>query len=407
MPFARLYNQLQSQALYTGAVFSILLIFVIPFSTALTTLFSFLIFLIWLLSGQFMQLPVLLKRNPTALFAFALFTALTLAIFYSPVPVQEGLSGLKKYHELLLLVVLLGFLDQENFYRWGFYALFLSLLITLISSYAIYFDFLPAPESARASPSLKMRITHSLFMAFLAFYCAHQLIDNPAWRRFWIVLFLLSTCNLFFMIDGRTGQLLYFLLSFLFSYQRLSKFKAAAFIGFNILFFIFFLNFSSGGQRIHEGIANSRSYLQGHTETHSSMGQRLTFWKHSIELIAEKPLLGHGTGSFASQYARVAAADDIKTSNAHNEFLMLGVQTGLLGILLFLGLLFSYYRQQKLLAAKQQWFAQGVLLTFTLNSLLNSTLLDHAEGHWFACLIALSLAPLTSTQAAEKPTQSC
>jgi len=409
MPFVKLYDKFQPKLLYTGAICTILLIFVIPFSTALTTVFSLLIFFIWLLSGQLIPSLILLKRNPTALFAFALFIDLGVATIYSSAPSHEAWYGLKKYYELILLVTLFSFLYQEKLHRWALYAWILSLMITLFCSYAIYFDVLSAPTSAHASSSLKMRITHSLFIALFSFYCAHQILDQQATigRIGWIILFLLSTVNLFFMIDGRTGQLIYVLLIFLLGYQRLSQFKAMILMGLNILFVILFVNFGHGSQRIQDGLRNSQSYLQGHTETQTSVGQRLTFWKHALTLIAEKPILGHGTGSFASQYARVATAGEIRTGNAHSEFLMLGVQTGFLGLSLFIGFLVAYYRQQIQLIDKQRWFAQGVLLALIVNSLINSTILDHSEGHWFACLIALTLAPLNYTQFEPETTKSC
>ena len=94
------------------------------------------------------------------------------------------------------------------------------------------------------------------------------------------------------------------------------------------------------------------AYLQSHPEkTEASMGLRFTFWKYSLKLIAEKPLLGHGTGSFAKEYQRIAGNElsIIKnpqvpsnelfiTKNPHNEFLMISTQLGLLGLLIYLGL---------------------------------------------------------------------
>ena len=99
-------------------------------------------------------------------------------------------------------------------------------------------------------------------------------------------------------------------------------------------FLVLFLSFSDKANRINEGFANTQAFLQPKPEqTESSMGQRYTFWKYSLKLIAEKPLLGHGTGSFAKEYQRIAMGEQFITVNPHNEFVMVGVQLGLLGVL--------------------------------------------------------------------------
>lgn len=396
MSFARFCHRTQSLTSTSGAVLTALLMLAIPFSTSLTSILSIMIALIWLASCRFLQLPVLIRQNTSALFALLLFLYLIIAISYSSASLSEATRSLKKYRELLLLVILIPFLAEEKYRRWQFQAFVLASIVTLLGSYAMSFDLIPSPESAKGSPSFRMRITHSLFIAFFAYYCAHQTLSNRSNRFYWISLYVLSFYNIFFIVQGRTGQLIYILLISLFSVQRLTKAKALLFIGLHVIFLALFINFSEGGTRINEGLFNSQSYLQGKTETQSSMGQRLTFWKHSLALIAESPWLGQGTGSFAKGYQRLAAEDEIESSNAHNEYLMIAVQTGALGLLIFLGFMISFYWHTKRLPPEYKWFAQGTIIAFAINSLFNSTMLDHTEGHWFACLMALSLAPLSS-----------
>ena len=94
------------------------------------------------------------------------------------------------------------------------------------------------------------------------------------------------------------------------------------------------------------------------------MGQRYTFWEYSIKLIAEKPLLGHGTGSFAKEYERSAHNEHLITKNPHNEFLMISVQLGLLGLLIYLGFLANQYYCAKKLPNEEKWLAQGLFTAF-------------------------------------------
>ena len=109
-------------------------------------------------------------------------------------------------------------------------------------------------------------------------------------------------------------------------------------------------------------------------------------------MIAEKPLLGHGTGSFNAEYEHLLGVKKFLVQNPHNEYLLIAVQLGLLGFVSYLGFLGSQYWVSRSLPRQEKWLAQGLLLTLMSTSLFNSPFLDHTEGHWFAVMIALCLA---------------
>jgi O-antigen ligase len=88
-----------------------------------------------------------------------------------------------------------------------------------------------------------------------------------------------------------------------------------------------------------------------------------------------------------------------ESANPHNEFFMIGVQLGSLGLTIYLGFLISQYYYAKKLQNENKWLAQGLLLSLIITSMFNSPLMDHNEGHWFATMIALCFA---SSQEKEK-----
>jgi tetratricopeptide (TPR) repeat protein len=70
-----------------------------------------------------------------------------------------------------------------------------------------------------------------------------------------------------------------------------------------------------------------------------STAARVTIWRASLYLIGQRPLLGHGPGTFAAAFARVYPPELIyyqgrqtMVDRAHNEWLNLGVETGVLGL---------------------------------------------------------------------------
>ena len=156
-----------------------------------------------------------------------------------------------------------------------------------------------------------------------------------------------------------------------------------------------FFAFADKATRINEAVVNLQSDLKPDPQQiPSSMGQRYMFWRYSLKLIAEKPLFGHGTGSFKKEYQRVASSELFVTKNPHNEFLMIGVQLGLLGLLIYIGFLASQFFCAKKLPDKEMRLAHGLLFSLVVTSLFNIPFLDHTEGHWFASKISLYFAPL-------------
>ncbi len=387
---------LQAKIFNAGGIVSALLLLTIPFSTSISIIFSGILLLLWLASFQFKKLPWLLRNNQVALFSLLLFIGLFIATSYSSAPFKDAIKMWAKYREFFLFIVLLPFLSTPQHKKWMIYAFITGMIATLLVSYAMYFDFIPRP---RYAATLKSIITQSIMISFFGYYCALQ-IRNPEIIKnkiFWCLLLLICIHNLYFVAIGRTGQLLGLLFVFLYCFQHLNTKLSMLLISLFAVFFALFINYSEMGFRITEGFQNVLNYDFNAPETETSMGRRLTFWKYSLTLIKESPWFGHGTGSFETEYQRLADSSFYITKNPHSEFLSLGVQLGIPGLLLFLGFLFSQFQLAQKMEIPRKWFAQGLFLSITVSSIFNSPILDHTEGHWFGCLLALCFAP-QSTQ---------
>ena len=364
----------------------------IYFSTALSSILSVLIIVIWLLSGQFMALPATLKKYPVAAWAMLVYVWLIIAASYGQASSEDVFYTLAKYIELFLIPLLIAFFTLESQRDRAWNAIIVASVITLLGSYLMYFGLFG--EAKQLDPSFKSRITHSILIAFFAFFCLHKLYRDKTHRLVYSVLFALSMHNLFFIVSGRTGQLIFVALIFLFALQRLDRKKLALTACALLVFLAGFIGFSDKASRLHEGIANTQAYFQPVPgQTDSSMGLRYTFWQNSIKLIVEKPWLGQGTGGFIGAYQRIAGDAPI-TKNPHNEFLRITVELGLFGLLIYSGFLVSQFYYAGRLPDNEKYLAQGILVTLVISSLFNSPFLDHTEGHWFAVLIALCCGSL-------------
>ena len=89
---------------------------------------------------------------------------------------------------------------------------------------------------------------------------------------------------------------------------------------------------------------------------------RFDWWQNSVDLIKAKPLTGHGTGSFEKVQKDLIKGTRTKPSdNPHNEYLLLSVQVGIAGGLLFIAILASLFRRSFLLAGTDRYLLQGVV----------------------------------------------
>jgi O-antigen ligase len=387
------FEKIQVLVLKAGGVFTALFIVAIYFSTSLAIILSGFLGLFWLLSAQLMVLPGTLKKTPVAAWSLLLFLCFIFGLCYTSATYGDAFSMLMKYRELLFIPVLCSFLTAKRYQCWSWKAFVIASVLILLISYLMDIGILDL--NRQGDPAFKSRITHSIFISFFAFFCAHKACDGKRYAILFGVLFILSMYNLFFMVEGRIGQLTATLLVLLFTAQRFSKkILLLAVLVIAILLALFFA-YSDKATRINEGVVNIQSDLKPDAEQiPSSMGQRYMFWRYSLKLMAEKPLLGHGTGSFAKEYQRVAISELFLSKNPHNEFFMIGVQLGLLGVIIYTGFLVSQYNCAKRLPDKEKWLAQGLLLSLIATSLFNSPFLDHTEGHWYAAMIALCFASL-------------
>jgi len=88
-----------------------------------------------------------------------------------------------------------------------------------------------------------------------------------------------------------------------------------------------------------------------------SAKERVVLWKNSMELIAEKPLLGHGAGNWKIHFPRTGLGELTRASfydafflRPHNDYISLFSELGVLGFLLFVFILITpliwYFRTE-------------------------------------------------------------
>lgn len=373
-----------------GALFICLACFVTPLSTSLLGLFSALAALSWLLSGGLSELPRQFKTNRSTLIALILFVFMAIAIIWSPAEPLSALNTLKKYRELLLFPVVVSLLSVSERYRAGAELSFIAgCCILMVISYLMFLGIIPED---RYGYSMVFHITHSFFMAVLAFWTLNLAIDSPVYRYMWLIVFTAAAVNILFVAPGRTGMFVFCCLMVLVLYQRLTLSKwLLSVLAFFVLITCAYQVSDNFSNRIQEAVQEIYKYEPGQSRT--SVGQRFDWWTTSYQMIKEKPLFGHGTGSFAIVPDNNRQNRGMTpTDNPHNEYLFLTVQVGLVGLILFFSLIFHQLRIAQKLPLQKSYLLQGVILALLTGSLMNSLLFDSQQGHFYLFMSSALMA---------------
>lgn len=370
----------------TRRILAILIGFAIPISTALTNILCPLALLLLIIEGRYKQYVNVLRIHPVAIFALLFVGLMLLGFLYTPVPFTEAGLILDKYREFLYIPIFILIFRDPISRQWGLYAFISAMLLTLILSYLMAFTGWEIGKGSAENPQapyiFKNYITQSLLLALVAYFIAMQAWQEKRWILPRIIVVLLIIYNIMFLSEGRTGYLVLFCLILLFCYQTYRL--RGAIIGSIFLVLLTVVVYQSSEvlknrvDNISEGVQDYK-----HSETNTSIKMRLEFYENSLNLITEKPIFGHGTGSFSYEYQKLAQDKQINpTKNPHNEYLMIGVQWGVIGIALFIALLYIMWLKASLMA-------QGLIVTIAVGCLFNSFWLDSTEGHLFAYLIGV------------------
>jgi O-antigen ligase len=367
----------------------------VPLSVAGVGLASALVVLLGLVSGLYRRHWRLVLCQPVVVAGLLLFAWLAAGLLYGAAPWEEALRVLKKYRELLLIPLLMPLFLDPRWRRRALQALALAMLVTLALSYAkgIALILEGGLNSHREGVVFQHRITQNVFMALFAFWVGLRALRPEPRRWPWWLLLVLILLNLFVLVGGRTGQMLMLALAGLALYSRYRwRALVGVAVGGLVLGTLLFATSSIFRERVMEVGDGLDRYRQGDYSISTAL--RLSYYRNALELVAARPLLGYGVGGFAPAYqAQVAGTPFPPVAHAHNEYLTLAVQGGLPAAGLLLWLFWRQWRGAAGLSGEERLLAQGLVLCMALGCLLNSFLLDSPEGHAFAYLSALLLAP--------------
>lgn len=370
--------------------------FTLPLSTTATNVLFPLAAISSLCSENLREKWLHIKQNPISVIMIAFFLLYLIGITYSIGPAHTILHQMTKAVCFLCAALLIPALTSARWRQYTINAFLLAMIITLVLSYVKFFFVHDLFHSRFDTSSVfKDHIIQNFLMAFATFIFAYRWIHKHRYRWAYGVLTLAATYNVFFMSMGRTGYFIFSaLLIFTFAYYLRWKglLYAAA-----ILITLFGLAFLTTGfrHRMIQAAKNTQQYWQGHS--YSSLGIRMQSIKNAATLYKQKPLIGHGTGSYATAYAKLPPEKTKATGimiNCYNAYLNTAVELGIPGIVLLLLMFFMQWRYSFQLPKELRYITQILLIGIMFGCLANPWLEDTTELHLYVIFIAISFAAL-------------
>lgn len=334
-----------------------------------------------------------------AVWLLAMYAMVLVGMLYTPAPWEWSSLNWGKYTKFIYAIVLMLLLyGRPKWQRRSLLAFELGMLFILVSTWLNIWFVLPWSASKQTGWGVSHHVMYdyvvqNVMMGFFVTYAVSKLSRSAsrAWNGFYAVVAMLALVSVTHLSTGRTGLIVVAgaLVAFLFARIGVRRALLAVqilIIGLAALLMTSDLMLSRFQQATTE-LQNSD------TDRYSSIGHRAYNYKTTPRLIAEKPLFGHGTGAYHTEICRVLDnPNDCQTYrwHSHNQFLFFGADYGLVGMALYIALIFS--------AARVAWRAQsqphrlmlfGLLGALTSDSLINSALFSARESHFFLYLLAL------------------
>lgn len=365
-------------------------------------------------------------RNPVVLGALALLGLYAASLAWTIGPMRHAVEELGSYKVLLMPLVFAPVLADPRWRDATLRALIAALLVVLAASLVQAVHPLPFARGTLdpavldpfGRPVLDAsvfsdRIRQSVHLSLLFLWAAGLLLLHPLaapHRGLLLGLAALCVLDVLFLLAGRTGYLtlggiVAYLLGCRFGVRGVLAalaaavaLGAAAAAGLPVVSARAAATFAEVSAWLGTGSAVLESGVG------NASGQRLAMWGQALRMIADAPILGHGIDSYrelarAAEGARGATTLELY-HDPHNELLYVGVELGLAGVALLLGLLAALWRRAGRFDLFWSWFTRGAIVLYLSAGLANGVLNVGWTGYFFGLLLALAAGRVAADRAA-------
>ncbi len=401
----------QPQAEHAACWLVVALAVAVPLGSATANILTVLLLLTWLAAGAFRLRWQHIRAHPFALASIGLWLLILIGASWSEAPWSESWRNIEKYARVLLVPIVISLITDPVWRRRALLAWLGAMLITLALSYLHVFWAFPWARATRELAQgdhyiFKHHITQNVMMSVALVACVAEALRHwhdrtHPWRAWlWLALAIAAGFNVLFLVQGRTGYLTLFanLIVVALVLVRLRRVALLAPV-LIVALAVGALTSDTLRQRTDAALREAVAVREG--ADLSSIGMRAEFLARSAELIRERPVFGWGTGSYASQWCRVAISPDwcrVGAYNPHNQFVFFGVQLGALGMLALLVWMGSAFWACLRQRTSERLLGLTLITTFLIHAMLDSPLYVATESVWYPLHLALVTAWVAEPQ---------
>lgn len=228
-------------------------------------------------------------------------------------------------------------------------------------------------------------------------------------KKWFLVFILFSVTSVIFLTGARTPLINLFLIYLIYIIYLLKEYKFKRETIFKVLFLIIpvltailFANSifqKSKDKGRYTSLENRVSKISTNDE---SSQQRLAFWRNTLEMTKKAPLTGIGLGNYQIEsipYERTIFNDSMVSLHAHNDFLEILAETGIINGLIYLSIFICVFviNLKKIIKPENkesQIIAVLILLllvVYGIDSFFNFPMYRPTMAIFFSFILALSL----------------
>ncbi|OCL83690.1 O-antigen ligase family protein [Arcobacter porcinus] len=331
----------------------------IPLSRVSISFFLFWFLILVIVKRDYKNSFLLLKENKIFIyFGFFLLFIMLNSLWSSDY--ERMLNNLGKYSYWIIVPMIVILMKEEWTYK-ILNAFLLSMFISEVISYGIYFGIFTIFKGTMESPSPFMNsINYSVFLAFTALVLLYRfLFENSSYKIKAIMLFffIMTTTNLLLSI-GRTGQLAFFVtlfIVFIIKYRITLKSIVLSTIFVILISLVAYNTLDLFKKRVDSAIVDIEKVVLNN-DFESSWGIRAAYWILTYDAFKEQPIFGHGLGDYREVAKRFILEENrypyfskyindfMTTHRYHNQYLMFIVEGGLIGLFIFLIFIYKLYK---------------------------------------------------------------
>jgi O-antigen ligase len=351
-----------------------------------------------LLAGHWQDVCYAMRRLKFIQWSIVLIVLLAISLSYSIASLKHGLTGLFHYTKLLYVPFLLPLITSLALRKRIIYCLISSAIVASLLILLTHWNILSVslfryssvlfgrqPQGYLVNP-----IPASVILAFAFYFSLDFFLREKRKFYFLLIAIFLFFC-LFAVNSERTGCFVaIILLIFLLFRYTTNKNYIWPLIMVLLVSFLSYQAFPSFQYRVKDLVSN---FSTKPTSQDTSIGLRIQFALNSFKIIKKHPLLGVGVGGFPEAYkktgGKVVLANTL-LNDPHNSYLLIAVQLGVLGLVVYLLILLSAWIEVKKLwrDPEAQWFAKATLLVWAFNGFTDITITSTAFGNLYVILLS-------------------